>query len=125
MALELDALVAKAKGDSAGAVELLEEAAALETSLSLQFGPPEIVKPSHELLGELLLEVGRPEEALERFAEALARAPRRSQSLAGRALAAQGLGRAEAAARACEELRSIRAGADADVSLPEACPAPV
>jgi tetratricopeptide (TPR) repeat protein len=125
MALELEALVEKAKGETAGAVELLEKAAALEASLSLQYGPPEIVKPSHELLGEVLLELGRPEEALERFAEALARAPRRSQSLAGRALAAKGLGRAELATRACEELRSIRAEADADVALPEACPASV
>jgi Tetratricopeptide repeat len=63
-----------------------------EESLPLEFGPPDIVKPSNELLGEVLLEAGRPEEALAAFEAALALAPGRALSLRGRDRAAAGAG---------------------------------
>jgi tetratricopeptide (TPR) repeat protein len=112
MALELDALADIAEGDATAAVASLEAAAELEASRALEFGPPVIVKPSHELLGEVLLDLGRSEEALERFEGALERAPRRVLSLAGQARAARSVGNEDLAARACEELDEILAGAD-------------
>ncbi|MGH9804061.1 MAG: hypothetical protein ACRD4D_02730, partial [Candidatus Acidiferrales bacterium] len=74
---ELEALLKFADGHSAEAVRTLEEAAAAEEAMSFEFGPPAIVKPTRELLGEVLLEQGRPQEAQQSFERALARAPRR------------------------------------------------
>ena len=55
-------------------------------------GPPEPVKPSHELYGEVLLEVGQAEEAKRQFEKALLRMPNRTASLLGAARAAARLG---------------------------------
>jgi tetratricopeptide (TPR) repeat protein len=125
LAAELRALHEMASGRSGAAVAELETAAALEASLPLDYGPPPIVKPSHELLGEVLLQLGRPGEAQERFEQALLRAPRRRLSLAGLATAARAGGGAAAADVACAELVAILDGADWDVRPPEACPVEV
>ena len=61
----------------------LQKAADEEASLPSAFGPPLIAKPSHELLGEFLLERGRNQEARTAFATALSRAPQRVQALLG------------------------------------------
>src|SRR5881628_1103427 len=60
---ELRALLRQADGDLTGAVALTREATALEDAMPLEFGPPAVVKPSHELLGEILLQAGRPAAA--------------------------------------------------------------
>ncbi|HET9480768.1 MAG TPA: hypothetical protein VFP98_03355, partial [Candidatus Polarisedimenticolia bacterium] len=115
------ALVAWDRGDTVRAIALLEEATAEEEAMPLDFGPPVIVKPSHELLGELLLRLQRPEEAGRMFEKALERAPRRSLSLSGLARAAAATSATERLARACSELADIYAGADASVRPPEPC----
>jgi len=114
---ELDAFLKLADGHAAEAIRTLEEAAAAEEAMSFEFGPPAIVKPTRELLGEVLLEQGRAEEAQQAFERALARAPRRVLSLLGLARAARKAGDAETAERAYAELRQIWQQADAD--LPE------
>jgi len=120
----LRALIALHDGDQAKALSLLEEATAAEESLPHEFGPPIIVKPSHELYGEVLLKLGRPAEAQARFEEALARAPLRSLALAGLARAAGAAGDAAVVARACADWTSVHAGSDASVARPEPCAAP-
>ena len=102
-------------------ISLMDEATAAEDALPIDVGPPQIVKPSHEIYGELLLEMGRPVEARAQFEKALARAPRRSLSLAGLARTAQAEGTPSVAARACAELAASYAGADASVPLPPPC----
>ena len=62
---------------------LLAEAAVLEAEMPPPMGPPEPVKPAAELLGETLLDLGRPAEAAARFAEALLRMPNRALSVRG------------------------------------------
>jgi hypothetical protein len=94
-------------------VALLRKAAAAEEGLSFEFGPPEIVKPSHELLGEVLLELHRPAEARKQFELALERTPRRSMSLLGEARAAAQAGDAAGSQRLYAELREIWQHADA------------
>jgi tetratricopeptide (TPR) repeat protein len=104
---ELEGLRALARGDEEGAVARLREAAALEASLPFAFGPPASAKPPHELLGEVLLEVGRPAEAVEAFRAALERTPRRTLSLRGLAQAAERAGMPAVAADAGAELAGI------------------
>ncbi|HKB68529.1 MAG TPA: hypothetical protein VKC61_21895 [Pyrinomonadaceae bacterium] len=81
--LEARALLAEHEGDLPGAEKLLRQAVAVEETLPVDFGPPTIDKPTHELLGEYLLRRDRKDEARAEFAEALARTP-------GRRLAQQG-----------------------------------
>ena len=121
MQKSLRALVAQGRGDSVTALGLLDEAAAAEGSMPLDFGPPVIVKPSHEVHGEVLLALGRPADARAQFEKALARAPRRSLSLAGLARAAKATGDAAALATTCATIAGIYASADAAVARPAAC----
>jgi len=123
MQKSLRGLIALHRGDTTAGLALLEESTAAEESLPHEFGPPIIVKPSHELYGEALLKLGRPADAKAQFEEALARAPRRSLALAGLARAAGATGDAVALGRACADLSSSYAGADAKVQRPEPCAA--
>jgi hypothetical protein len=59
----------------------------MEDESAYEFGPPPTVKPPHELLGELLLKMGRPGEARAEFGKALERTPNRALSVAGLARA--------------------------------------
>lgn len=91
-ALELQALLSLAGGDAEAALATVREAAALENAAPLTFGPPAPVVPTNEMLGRLLLDLGRPAEAAEAFQAALVRAPGRRQALAGLADAEAALG---------------------------------
>lgn len=90
--LQAQALVKLRGGDDAGGLALLTEAAATEASAPVEFGPPFVEKPSHELLGDELLRLKRYDEAASAYRTALARTP-------GRTLAIEGLARAERASR--------------------------
>lgn len=109
---ELDALLLLEDGRGDDAVDLLMEAALLEENMPFEFGPPAVVKPSHELLGEVLLRLERYEEAQIAFEDALARTPRRTASLAGLALAADGAGDSRTAEEARAQLHEIWRNAD-------------
>lgn len=102
----LAALVALGAGRESEALALLDEATEMEGGMPLAFGPPGIIKPSHELYGEVLLGLERPEEAARMFEAALDRAPRRTASLLGLAKAVR---ESDSAAyeSACEELAAI------------------
>jgi len=115
-ALELDALLALDEGDADEALALLDEAVAVEDEMPLDFGPASPVKPAHELLGEVLLQLDRPDEAWDQFDAALARYPRRARALLGVARAAERAGDAETARATYAVLADI--WHDADPSLP-------
>jgi tetratricopeptide (TPR) repeat protein len=117
----LRALVAQGRGDTATALALLGEATAAEDAMVLDYGPPAIVKPSHEVFGEVLLKIGRPADARVEFAKALARAPRRSLSLAGLARAAKATGESATLLATCATIAGIYASADAAVAPPSPC----
>jgi len=85
---ELHAILAAAEGKSPDAVAELQRMATKEHAMPLEFGPPNIEKPTDELLGELLLQLHRPGEARDAFQAALARTP-------GRKIDVEGLARAE------------------------------
>ena len=114
---ELDALARLQKGDREGAVRLAREAAGGEDQMSFEFGPPDVVKPAHELAGEILFLLGRPAEAKAEFEASLARAPGRARSLLGLARAAAKAGD-EAASRSAYRTLSENFRR-ADKELPE------
>ena len=87
--MEIAALSASMKGDHAKAMELMKQATVLEESMGPPSGPPGIIKPSHELFGEILLRAGKPAEAAEMFQTSLLRQPNRARSLLGAARAAK------------------------------------
>ncbi len=107
MRLELEGGVDLSEGKGDEGFRLLRKAADIEESLPVPFGPPFIEKPSHEMLGESLLSVGRAAEAARAFEGALARAPLRSRSLLGLARAQAASGETEKARRTYAELRKI------------------
>lgn len=117
----LAALVALEEGKTDRALELLDEATAIEANRPLEYGPPSIVKPSHELYGEVLVALDRPDDARTQFELGLERAPRRSLSLAGLASAAEATGEEAVLMAACGELESIHASADESFKQPSAC----
>jgi tetratricopeptide (TPR) repeat protein len=104
---ELKGLLALDEGRPADAVTLLRRAAALEETLPMEFGPPASLKPPHELLGEVLLELHRYDEAVEAFRGSLELAPRRTPSLRGLAAAARGAGDTALAADTEGTIREI------------------
>lgn len=90
--LQGEALVKLRGGDSDGGIGALAAAAGIEASAPVEFGPPFVEKPSHELLGDELMRLKRFEEAADAYRTALARTP-------GRTLAIEGLASAERASR--------------------------
>jgi tetratricopeptide (TPR) repeat protein len=106
--MELRALVLLGDSNVAGAIALLNEASAIEEAMPFEFGPPFVDKPSHELLGEVLLEAGRAAEATAAFEAALRRAPLRANALEGLAAAAAAAGNAAKAKDATAALAAIR-----------------
>jgi tetratricopeptide (TPR) repeat protein len=84
MTLLLQGAIAQSKGRSDEAIASAREAARRYDALPFEFGPPVSVKPPHEFVGELLLQAGRPKEAVAEFDLALKAAPGRALSLQGR-----------------------------------------
>ena len=107
MELELCAVQAWLKKDTAGTDDFFRKATALENSISYSFGPPVIVKPSNELYGEWLIEINKPKEALEQFNLSLKAAPNRVLSLSGKVKAASMMGDKETVAQAEKTLQEI------------------
>jgi len=105
--LELEALLALDSGDRARALELLLRATEIEEGLPFEFGPPASLKPPHELLGEVYLELGEEEAALSAFQRALDFTPERTVSLRGVVFAAEALQETATAADARARLESI------------------
>jgi tetratricopeptide (TPR) repeat protein len=115
--MSLRALMLHADGRADSAVRTLEEAARLEESQPFAFGPPATVKPPRELLGELLLDLGKPALAIPALEAALARTPRRTSVLLALARAHRVLGHEAESGKLYAELASIWANAEAQ--LPE------
>jgi hypothetical protein len=115
--LELTAVAAMAARRFDEAIRIMKQATALVDARPPSAGPPPIIKPPHELLGEILLLAGRPEEAKEQFAISLSRHANRAASLLGTARAASRKGDPSAAAHAYAAL--ARQWTKADAQWPE------
>ena len=115
--LEVLALGASIRGEHDKAIEFMNEAAKMEEMRGAPSGPPGIIKPAHELFGEILLRAGKYERAAEQFRTALLRQPNRARSLLGLArVQAKSGNNAEAANTYAKLLEQWK---DADTDLPE------
>ena len=94
---EATGMLAFAQGEKDEAVELLRSAADMEDASEKHPVTPGPVKPARELLGELLLTIGRPPDALAAFESTLQSSPNRFNGLYGAAKAAQAIGQREKA----------------------------
>jgi Tfp pilus assembly protein PilF len=95
----------------------MKKATVLEEEIGTPYGPPNLIKPTNELFGEILLRAGKPVEAAEQFKIALLRQPNRARALLGAARAAAQSGNQAAAHAAYTAL--IEQWKQADADLPE------
>jgi tetratricopeptide (TPR) repeat protein len=116
MELEINAVSAATRSNYSDAIELMKRATALEEAMSPPSGPPTLIKPSHELFGEILLSANRPKEAAQQFEKSLLRQPNRARSLLGSARAAARAGDTKAALEAYSKLLKQWSQADANLS---------
>jgi tetratricopeptide (TPR) repeat protein len=117
MERELAALIDLVAGRREQAVAILRSASQGELRLPPPLGLPEPIKPAPELLGEVFLEIGQPQDAREPFEQALRRNANRSLSVLGLARAAAALGQTETARRHYRALLANYDRADADLAV--------
>ena len=86
------ASIQAAEGNADAATALMNETIAIVETLRPPNGAASPVKPPYELYGEILLQLDRPDEALEKFETSLLRMPNRMRSLLGAARAAAAIG---------------------------------
>jgi len=115
--LEIAAMAASQQKQHDKAIALMKRATALEEAAGPPSGPPGIIKPSHELFGEVLLRAGKPDEAAVQFRTSLLRQPNRARSLLGAARAARAAGNAREARERYQQLQ--HQWQQADRGLPE------
>jgi tetratricopeptide (TPR) repeat protein len=113
---ELRAMADARRGKLGDAIAAMTRATIVEDSLPFEFGPPSIEKPSHELLGEMLLAAGRPGDARREFEIALKRTPGRSLALLDLARACRAAGDVSAAANAYRQLEANWKRADSAIA---------
>jgi hypothetical protein len=107
---ELAALLAEARGQRDTAISMLQEAVKVEESMRPPNGAASPIKPSHELLGEVLLRAGKSSDAAAAFDACLLRMPKRARSLAGSAAAHAAAGHRDVAQERSALLKSFWKG---------------
>ena len=111
-ALAVAAWSALAAGKKEEALRRMRSAAELEDGTEKSAVTPGPLSPARELLGEMLLEMNEPTQALEQFEATLKKEPRRFRSLYGAAHAAQLIGGRETSQRYFRELLNVCTNAD-------------
>jgi hypothetical protein len=117
MAQQLEAMLIFVEGRREEALVLARQAAAVEDELTFEFGPPVPVKPGHEFVGDMLMDLRRPGDAIPEFEASLKRHPGRALSLLGLYRAATAVKNTAKAQQAAAELRKV--WSRADKGLPE------
>jgi len=106
------AWIALAEGRQTEALSLLREAADMEDLTDKGAISPGPIKPARELLGEMLLELKRPAEALTEFEATMAKEPNRFRGLYGAVRAAGSAGDRQKARTYSAKLIEISQRAD-------------
>lgn len=108
------AWLAHAEGNDTEALTLMRSAADLEASTEKHPVTPGPIIPARELLGDLLLELKQPEQALREFETSLGDSPNRFNGLYGAARAAELLGDKKKASDYYAKMVTLTAHADSD-----------
>ena len=114
---ELDALIALDDGDRDAAIAAMDSALVFQGQLGPPSELPHPIKPAHELYGEILLELGRPDEAVVQFRASLDRRTGRARSRIGLARAYGAAGNRDGAVDMYAAL--VAQWAEADGGVPE------
>jgi hypothetical protein len=102
--LEVNAWSSLAEGRKELALAMMKAAAEMEDGTEKKAITPGPLAPARELLGEMLLEINEPAQALEQFEATLNKEPNRFRALYGAARAAQLSGNREASRRYFSDL---------------------
>jgi tetratricopeptide (TPR) repeat protein len=106
MSRSLKSLLLFQDGETEAAVSLLKSAVEDENARPPYYGPPHVPKPSGELLGEMLLVLNRPSEAVIEFETALLQHTGRTRTLLGLTRAAEAAGDDLLSARARHQIEA-------------------
>jgi tetratricopeptide (TPR) repeat protein len=120
MRLEVQAWRAYMDGDTARSIGLMAEAAELEVATPKHAVTPAPTLPAFELMGDLLMTLARPNDALASYARSLQHHPRRLNSLLGAARAAAAVGDGALARNYYEQLLGIAGGGSRQTAIDEA-----
>ncbi|HSB42481.1 MAG TPA: hypothetical protein VLK28_11660 [Methylomirabilota bacterium] len=112
--LAVAAWIARAEGRKEEALSLMRASADAEDATEKHPVTPGPIKPARELLGDMLMELGYPAEALREFEASHRVEPNRFQGLYGAARAAELAGDRTKARTYYERLVTLGTGADAD-----------
>jgi tetratricopeptide (TPR) repeat protein len=110
--LAVSAWAALSEGKQQEALRRIKSAAELEDATEKSAVTPGPLAPARELLGEMLLQMKEPTQALEQFQATLKKEPRRFRSLYGAAHAAQLSGSRDTSQKYFRELLQVCARAD-------------
>jgi tetratricopeptide (TPR) repeat protein len=110
--LAVSAWAALAAGKKQEALKRMKSAAELEDGTEKSAVTPGPLAPARELLGEMLLQIKEPTQALGQFEATLKKEPRRFRSLYGAAHAAQIIGSRDTSQKYFRELLQVCARAD-------------
>jgi tetratricopeptide (TPR) repeat protein len=110
--LAVQAWTVLAAGKNEEALGQMKLAAELEDETEKSAVTPGPLAPARELLGEMLLQMNEPAQALQQFEATLKKEPRRFRALYGAAHAAQLSGNRDASQRYFRELLDVSAHAD-------------
>ena len=112
MANEVSALLHAGMGHADVAKRFMDEAVETIEAMAPPRGSASPIKPVYELYGEILLDLGEPEEAIEKFEKSLERMPNRPRSLLGLGRASAMVGDRDKAVEAYANLTRVWAGRD-------------
>lgn len=114
--LAVAAWIAYSGGKMKDAENLMRESAELEDSTEKDNVTPGAIRPARELLGELLLELKKPEEALKEFETSLIRTPNRRNGIYGAMQAARLSGHKQKAQHYEQQLQQLTAANQINLS---------
>ena len=101
------------------AIALMRRAVELEATVDKEAVTPGEVLPAGDLLGDMLIETGRPADALVAFEAVLAASPNRLNTLYGAGLAAERAGNTAKARQYYEQVAKVAADGDSGISRVE------
>ena len=120
MHMQVSALLHQGMGHGDMATDFMDKAVETVEAMAPPRGSANPVKPVHELYGELLLELDRPEDAAEMFETSLMRMAGRPRSLLGLARANAAMGNTMVALENYSKVAALWEGRDGIAGLAEA-----